>query len=134
MSALVRSRLVLMLALTVSASMDLTTSPAQAAGVTVGRFPSLSAVESVLKRGTPRDAVRDALGDPVGSGHGRIPPDHRPLEIWYYEDIEVEDAVPVGEYVHMQMRQRILLVFFDGDTVEGFLWTSNTGDAEAKTK
>ena len=134
MSALAGSRLLLMLAMTLGASMGFTPPPAQAAGVTVGRFPALPAVESVLARGTSRSAVRDALGEPVGSGHARIPPDHRPLEIWYYEDIEIEDAAPVGEYVQMDMRQRILLVFFDGDTVAGFIWTSNTGEAEAKTK
>jgi len=134
MSAQIRTRLVLMLALTLGASMDFTTAPVQAAEMTIGRFPALAAVESVLQRGTSRAAVRNALGEPVGSGHARMPPGHLPLEIWYYEDIEVEGATAAGEYVQMDLRQRILLVFFDGDTVEGFIWTSNTGEAEAKTK
>lgn len=134
MSAPIRTGLVLTLALILGAWMDFAAAPVQAAGMKVGRFPALPDIESVLQRGTPRAAVRNALGEPVGSGHARLPPAHRPLEIWYYEDIEVEDAAAVGEIVQMDLRQRILLVFFDGDTVEGFMFTSNTGEVEAKTK
>jgi hypothetical protein len=134
MSASIRTHLLLMLALTFGASIHFARAPVQAAERKVGQFPALAVVQSVLQRGISREAVRNALGEPVGSGHARIPPSHLPLEIWYYEDIEIEDAAPIGGYVHLDLRQRILLVFFDGDNVEGFMWTSNTGEGEAKTK
>jgi len=130
----IRTRPLLMLALTYGALINFTGASVQAAETKVGRFPSLGAVESVLKRGISRQTVRNSLGEPVGSGHARIPPSHVPLEIWYYEDIELEDAVRTGDYVNVEMRQRILLVFFDGDKVEGFIWTSNKGEVEAKAK
>ena len=134
MTASIRIRLVLMLALALGASTHLAGVPVQAAEVTAGRFPPLAIVQSVLQRGVSRDVVRDALGEPGGTGHARIPPPHVPLEIWYYHDIEVEDATAQGDYVSVDLRQRILLVFFDGDRVEGFLWTSNKGDVEAIRK
>jgi hypothetical protein len=123
-----------MQALTVGALINFNGVSVQAADYKVGRFPALGAVESVLKRGVSQRTVRNALGEPVGFGHARIPPSHVALEIWYYEDIELEDAVPVNEYVNVEMRQRILLVFFEGDKLEGFIWTSNKGEVEAKTK
>ncbi len=134
MSFAIRIGLLVMLALASGFSMLFTTSPAQAADVTIGRFPPIAAVQSVLRRGASREVVRDALGEPNGSGHARIPPSHTPHEVWYYEDIEVEDASSQHDYVRLDVRQRILLVFFDGDRVDGFLWTSNKGDAEAKSK
>lgn len=134
MSVSIRIGLSLMLALALGASTHLASVPVHAAERTVGQFPPLAVVQSVLQRGVSRDVVRDALGEPVGSGRARIPPSHVPHEIWYYEDIEIEDATAQGNYVSMDLRQRILLVFFDGDRVEGFLWTSNKGDAEAKVK
>ena len=124
--------LVLALALVLAVSMQVAERPAQAAEVTIGRFPDLGTIESVLRRGVSREAVRDALGEPGGSGEGRIPPSHAPQQVWYYEDIEVEDAYSHQDYMRLDMRQRILLVFFEGDRVEGYLWTSNVGSAEAK--
>ncbi len=132
MNVSIRTGISLVLAL--GASTHLAGMPAHAAEATVGKFPPLAVVQSVLQRGVSRDVVRAALGEPVGSGHARIPPAHVPQEIWYYEDIEIEDATAQGDYVRMDLRQRILLVFFDGDRVEGFLWTSNKGDAEAIRK
>ncbi len=134
MNASIRIGISLMLALALGASTHLAEVPAQAAEATVGQFPPLAVVQSVLQRGVSRDVVRDALGEPGGTGHARIPPPHVPLEIWYYHDIEIEDATAQGDYVRMDLRQRILFVFFDGDRVEGFLWTSNKGDAEAIRK
>lgn len=134
MNASTRIGVPLMLALALGASTHFAGVPAQAAEATIGQFPPLAIVQSVLQRGVSRDVVRAALGEPVGTGHARIPPSHVPQEIWYYEDIEIEDATAQGDYVSMDLRQRILLVFFAGDRVEGFLWTSNQGDAEAKKK
>ena len=134
MNASIRIGISLMLALALGASTHLAKVPAQAAEATVGKFPPLAAVQSVLQRGVSRDVVRAALGEPVGSGHARIPPAHVPQEIWYYQDIEVEYVRATVHDTSIGLRQRILLVFFDGNRVEGFLWTSNKGDAEAKAK
>lgn len=48
------------------------------------------------------------------------------------DHFEHEDATAQQDYLRMVARQRILLVFFDGDRVDGFMWTSNKVEAEVK--
>ena len=132
LAAAVATAPALILACTLGAAFNMAHVRAEAAEVKIGRFPPLAAIESVLRRGASREAVRSALGEPSGFGDTRMPPAHAPRETWYYEDLEIEDATRRGEFVYMNLRHQILLIFFDGDRVDGYLWTSNRGKAEAK--
>ena len=84
---------------------------------------------AAMERGvsTRRDVQR-ALGAPDGSGHALLPTDPTPLDLWYYEDIEVADVEQTarGDF-RAHARQQILLVMFRGDAFDGFMWWSNAG-------
>ena len=134
MKTRIRAGSTLIVALTLGAAISIASFPPRADEIKFGRFPPLSAINSTLQRGITRDVVRRALGEPSGFGQTRMPPDHTPHEVWYYEHIEIEGAVNRQDYVNMELRQQILLVFFDGDRVNGYLWTSNEGMGEAKIK
>jgi len=98
-----------------------------------GAFRDLSAIESTFLRGaTSKAEVRTRLGIPNGSGVSQFASlggDKR--EIWYYEDISVTGVRSGDKVVQIDLRQQIVLIFFKGDRVDGYLWTSNSGPASA---
>jgi hypothetical protein len=58
--------------------------------------------------------VRSALGEPRGQGVARLASvDPTPRTIWSYEYTEAEGS---------QIRLKMLLVFFNQDRYEGYLW------------
>jgi hypothetical protein len=83
---------------------------------TTSAFTQTSQITGELKRGvSTRMDVRKVLGTPKGSGHAvfPFPPDWRPREVWYYEDLEVTDQLatltagvsrPADEYSHAGRR------------------------------
>jgi len=88
-------------------------------------FSNIDQFETDLRRGvTTRADVLLLLGEPDGDGALggfdtlRDPDDDEkePLDAWYYESIQ---SSFIGG---LKVNQQILLVFFDGDTVDGFLW------------
>lgn len=63
---------------------------------------------------------------PSGSGSALFPPDSKPREVWFYQDLEVIDTKNQGHgVVRANMRQQILLVFFEKEVFDGFMWYSN---------
>ena len=102
--------------------------------VTTGAFTQVGRVESELQRGisTKRDVQR-VLGTPKGSGGAVLPTDPRGREIWYYEDLKVASvrSDPDG-YVHADISQRVLLVFFLDGRFDSFMWFTGGGAAEQK--
>jgi hypothetical protein len=99
----------------------------------VGRMPPVAPLTSELVLGvSTRDDVRKALGDPSGEGGYLFIADYRPRDVWMYHEMKVTDAKAVHDTVVMNMRQQILLVFFDGDRYDGYMWYSNAGTAAAK--
>lgn len=70
-----------------------------------------------LTRGvsTPQDVLL-TLGEPRGSGAARNAAMTEPLVVWSYEHTELE---------HNTMRLRILLIFFQKEKYNGYLWFSN---------
>lgn len=92
-----------------------------------------------LERGvSTRADVHRLLGEPSGDGGFVLPPDHSPQDVWFYQEMRIKDfeaAQDVREnYVRMNMTHRILLVFFKGDVFDGYMWYSNAGSAEAKSR
>jgi hypothetical protein len=109
-----------------------------AKGGSTGAFTQTSRIESELKRGvSTRMDVQRVLGTPKGSGNAVFPSSTgwRPREVWYYEDIEVtgarsERGINRNEIIlRANVRQQILLVFFEKGVFDGFMWWSNAGEA-----
>lgn len=117
----------------------LSAAPATAQTVVgTGAFPKAGAIETQLKRGVSTKAdVQRLLGVPSGSGGAMLPGygERReqvdPYQIWYYEDIEINDIKSEKGVMNIRMRQQILAVFFKGEVFHGFFWTSNSGTAHA---
>jgi hypothetical protein len=106
----------------------------QMAPIGTGAFRNVAAIEAQLKRGaSTRGDVQRVLGVPNGSGAAAFPVlGEGQREIWYYEDIEVTDAKNEQGTISMNMRQQILLIFLKGEVFDGYLWTTNSGVAEAR--
>lgn len=104
-----------------------------AAKGTTGAFTQTSRIASELKRGvSTRMDVQRVLGIPNGSGNAVFPTDPRPREVWFYDDIEVTNARSEADIIRANIRQQILLVFFEKGVFDGFMWFSNAGEAEGK--
>lgn len=100
---------------------------------TTGAFTQVSRLETEMQRGvSTKPDVRRVLGTPNGFGSAVLPTDPRPREVWYYDDIEVTDTkVERGGVIRANVRQQILLVFFEREVFDGFMWFSNAGVATA---
>ncbi len=102
--------------------------------VTTGAFTQVTRIEDGFKRGvTTKEDVRRLLGPPDGGGSAIFPPDRRQREIWFYQDVEVVNFTnPKPGLMKMDVRQQILLVFFEEGVFDGYMWYSNAARAKAK--
>jgi len=101
--------------------------------VTTGAFTHVSGLDSQLKRGvSTKMEVQRLLGAPNGFGDAIFPTDSTPRKVWYYEDIEATDYKSEEGFLKMNMRQRILLIFFKKGVFDGYMWSSNTGKVEGQ--
>jgi outer membrane protein assembly factor BamE (lipoprotein component of BamABCDE complex) len=101
--------------------------------VTTGAFTNVSSLDQQLKRGvSTKMEVQKLLGAPNGFGSSVVPTDPWPREVWYYEDIEGTDYKSEEGVVTMNMRQQILLIFFEKGVLDGYMWTSNSGKGEVR--
>ncbi len=98
-------------------------------------FSRIDRIESNLQRGiTTKGDVLLLLGTPDGSGalggfdalRGPDAAGKGPIIAWYYEST---NASLLGG---LEFQQDILLVFFEGDVVDGFYWFSNNSKGEWK--
>jgi len=98
--------------------------------VATGPFAKVEEIESQLKQGVSTKAdVQHLLGAPSGLGQAVFPPTYTPHEIWYYEDAEVTQIKSGGaDGMRGDMRFQQLILFFDGETMTGYAWTSNSGE------
>lgn len=100
---------------------------------TTGAFVEVGRIQGELRRGmSTKMDVQRVLGSPNGFGTAIFPEDLRPLEVWYYDDVEATDIKFEGSIFQMNIRQQILLVFFEGGVFNGFMWFSNAGAAKGK--
>lgn len=105
------------------------------AKVSTGAFRDTQSIESRLQRGiSTADDVRRLLGDPNGHGELLLSVLDGPRQVWYYEDVEVDQTAPVrmgsslgqANTIYLGLRQQILLVFLHGGRYDGFMWSSNS--------
>jgi hypothetical protein len=94
---------------------------------TTGAFTQVTKLETELKRGVSKKIdVQRTLGAPNGFGQSILPTDPRPREVWYYDDIEITDAqAEPGGYIRANLRQQVLLVFFEQEVLDGYMWFTN---------
>jgi outer membrane protein assembly factor BamE (lipoprotein component of BamABCDE complex) len=101
--------------------------------LTTGAFTNVSSIDSQLKRGvSTKMDVQRLLGAPNGFGGAILPTDPKPREVWYYEDIEATDYKSEESFITMNMRQQILLIFFEKGVFNGYMWSTNVGKAESR--
>ncbi len=98
-------------------------------------FSRIDQIETDLRRGITNKAdVLLLLGEPDGAGalggfdalRGPDGAGKGPIDAWFYESNK--QSILGG----LEMNQDILLVFFEGDIVDGFLWFSNKSKGELK--
>jgi hypothetical protein len=103
-----------------------TTSEAAAAAVR-----NASRFETEFKRGvTTQEEVRRVFGKPTGTGGAFFPTARRPNEVWAYENVEMEivgTSRDPSAAIQAKQRWDAVLIFFDGNLYDGFMWyTSGT--------
>jgi hypothetical protein len=98
-------------------------------------FSRIDRIESDLQRGiTTKGDVLLLLGEPNGAGalggfdalRGPDGAGKEPIIAWYYES--TKSSLLGG----IEFQLDILLVFFDGDILDGFFWISNNSKGEWK--
>jgi hypothetical protein len=85
--------------------------------VRVGQRPNPNVLETSLRPGeSTRDDVRSTLGTPDGTGREMSPIGAQPRDVWsyYYEEGDFKDT-----------RRIVLIVFFDQDRYDGYVWFSS---------
>lgn len=109
-------------------------------GMTTGPFVQAERIEKELRPGvSTKGDVERLLGKPNGSGSSWFPRQPAPRELWFYQDSETGNLAVGGSAggvmdVHADMRQQILLIFFDGDLFAGYMWWLDVGAAVGKAK
>jgi hypothetical protein len=69
--------------------------------------------------------VQGMLGIPRRLGSSILPGDPKPREVWFYDDIVITGTQPdVGGFIRAKMREQVLMVFFDENSFDGFMWFS----------
>ena len=93
---------------------------------TAGRFPEVNRIERELRRGVSTKLdVQGMLGIPRRYGSSILPGDLKPREVWFYDDIVITGTQPEGGgFVRAKMREQVLIVFFDENSFDGFMWFS----------
>jgi hypothetical protein len=102
---------------------------AWAASAMTGPFTQVDRIEKDLQRRlSTKSDVEKVLGKPHGFGTSILPTESVPHEVWFYQDIEITGmkAEPDG-IIRAAQRQQILLLFFTGETYDGFLWYTTEG-------
>jgi len=95
--------------------------------VVQGPFLKLSAIETELKKGvSTKIDVQRIMGSPQGLGGAVFPVTAEEHEVWYYQNIQIDNIVSQQSYITMDMHQKVLLVFFSKGLFDGFLWFTGT--------
>jgi hypothetical protein len=110
---------------------------AQSTALTTGPFARTNRIDTELRRGvSTKSEVERILGKPNGTGGSLLPLQDRPREVWVYNQVQTGDPRVMGGrpmLVEVDTRQQIIVVFFEGDIFDGYLWslhvTTGTGGA-----
>ncbi len=101
--------------------------------VSTGAFTQVNNIETALKRGvSTKMDVQRLLGTPKGFGGTLLAGYPGSRDVWFYDDIEMTDIKFTGQGGYqVKVRQQVILIYFDKEVFDGFLWFSNSGTAEA---
>lgn len=92
-----------------------------------GPFVQAERIEADLQRGvSTKSDVERILGKPNGTGQSFLPTEDGPQEVWVYSNVETgEPRVSGGPPIKIEVdtRQQLILIFFEGDTFDGYLWS-----------
>jgi hypothetical protein len=98
-----------------------------------GSILNLAVIETELKKGVSTKVdVQRVLGSPQGLGGAVFPVTAEQHEVWYYQNIQIDNIVSKQSFVTMDMHQKVLLVFFSKGVFEGFLGFTGTINGEGK--
>jgi len=101
--------------------------------VTTGAFVQVNRLDTDLQKAvSTKMDVRQMLGAPNGMGDAIFTIDPKQREIWYYENVEMKDFKREEGVIKVDVRQQVLLVFFEKGVYDGYMWFTNTGKAEAR--
>jgi len=101
--------------------------------VTTGAFVKVNHLDTDLQKGvSTKMDVQRMLGAPNGMGGASLPTDPKQREVWYYENIEMRDIKREEGVIKVNMRQQVLLVFFEKGVYDGYMWFTNVGKVEAR--
>ena len=101
--------------------------------VTTGAFVNVNRLDTELQKGvSTKMEVQRMLGAPNGMGGASLPTDPKQREVWYYENIEMKDIKREEGVIKVNMRQQVLLVFFEKGVYDGYMWFTNVGKVEAR--
>jgi hypothetical protein len=87
-----------------------------------------NALETILKRGESKSSdVQAVLGKPNGTGSLLLPDEKQPRTVLFYEkfDVDTSHMKRVGDYIEIDVRQDVLLIFLKDDYYDGFFWFSD---------
>lgn len=84
-----------------------------------GSPPKIEHLQSLKTGVSSTSDVLLALGEPRGYGTARFSPSLTPRKIWFYEYTEAE-----GKHMRLKIL-KILLVYFDQELYDGYLWFSS---------
>lgn len=98
-----------------------------------GPFLNLPKIESELKKGvSTKMDVQRLLGAPQGFGGAIFPVTQENHDIWFYQNIVMDNIRSEQGRTVTDMDQKILLVFFTKNLFDGFLWYTGTIEGELK--
>ena len=86
------------------------------------------ALETILKRGESKSSdIQSVLGTPNGTGSLLLPDEKQPRTVLFYEkfDVDTSHVKRVGDYIEIDVRQDVLLIFLKDDYYDGFFWFSD---------
>lgn len=108
------------------------------AAATAEAFQNVGRIETELRRGVnTQEDVRRLLGAPTGNGGALFPTMTRTDEVWSYENVEMDvisstnDPTPA---VKAKQRWEVILIFFDGNIYDGFMWFTSGSETAATAR
>jgi outer membrane protein assembly factor BamE (lipoprotein component of BamABCDE complex) len=115
---------------------------AQPGAMTTGPFATTDRIDAELKRGvSTKSDVERILGKPNGKGGALMPPTQtKHGEVWtYYNSQTGTPRLSTGRTggavkVDVDSRDQMIVVFFDGDKFDGYLWFLQTTTAAGRTR
>lgn len=112
--------------------------PRSWAAATAQAFQNVGRIETQLRRGiSTQEDVRRLLGVPTGNGGALFPTMTRTDQVWSYENVEMElvgssnDPTPA---VKAKQRWEVILIFFDGNIYDGFMWFTSGAETAAAVR